>query len=146
MKAGYKYPFLDPSLSWATRIDDLVSRLTLDEIVQQTMTFYTDPGTVGVPRLGIKPYPWITECLRGQVDTNGTAFPQALGLSSAFRYIFVLYMVLRVSARKEFMGGTPARRRRALSGGSGRGPSPRNFLFQDPWRCVFRASESVNPD
>ena len=46
----------------------------------------------------------------------------------------------RVSARKKFMGGTPARRRGALSGGLGK------FLFQDPRRCVFRASESVNPD
>ena len=36
-------------------------------------------------RLGIKPYVWQTECLRGQMKTNATAFPQALGLAATFR-------------------------------------------------------------
>ena len=32
----YKYPFLDPSLPWDKRVDDLVGRLTVDEIAKQT--------------------------------------------------------------------------------------------------------------
>ncbi len=36
-------------------------------------------------RLGIKPYVWQTECLRGQVHSNTTAFPQALGLAASWR-------------------------------------------------------------
>lgn len=41
-----------------------------------------------VPRLGIGPYNWNTECLRGDAEAPGwaTAFPQALGLAAAFRY------------------------------------------------------------
>ena len=33
---NYKYPFQDPSLPWDQRVDDLVGRLTLDEIAKQT--------------------------------------------------------------------------------------------------------------
>lgn len=41
-----------------------------------------------IPRLGIGPYNWNTECLRGDAEAPGwaTAFPQALGLAAAFRY------------------------------------------------------------
>lgn len=80
----YKYPFLDPSLPWDDRVDDLVGRLTLDELVNQTITLYSIP-TFGVPRLGVRSYVWITECLRGVGGTYGTAFPQALGLAAMFR-------------------------------------------------------------
>ena len=41
-----------------------------------------------IERLGIKPYPWGTECLRGDVQAGpATAFPQALGLSAIFRFL-----------------------------------------------------------
>ena len=33
---SYKYPFQDPSLPWDQRVDDLVGRLTIDEIAKQT--------------------------------------------------------------------------------------------------------------
>ncbi len=84
VSSKYAYPFLDPELEWADRVDDLVGRLTLEEIVPQTMTIY-GKETPGIPRLGINPYIWITECLSGQVNTNGTAFPQAIGLGATFR-------------------------------------------------------------
>jgi hypothetical protein len=34
------YPFQNYNLSWDARVDDLVSRLTIDEIVTQTMAEY----------------------------------------------------------------------------------------------------------
>ena len=65
-------PYMDTKLDWDKRVDDLVSRLTLEEIVPQT----SDNGPVpGIDRLGIKPYVWSTECIRGEVGTNTTAFP-----------------------------------------------------------------------
>ena len=79
------FPFQNTSLTWEDRVDDLVSRLSLEEIVPQTWASYHKP-TPAIPRLGIKPYVWITECLRGQMRTDTTAFPQALGLASSFRY------------------------------------------------------------
>lgn len=41
-----------------------------------------------IDRLGIGPYNWNTECLRGDVEAYGwaTSYPQALGLAASFRY------------------------------------------------------------
>ncbi|XP_067675105.1 uncharacterized protein [Haliotis asinina] len=85
---GYDYPFQDPSLSWETRVDDLVSRLTIEEIQEQMAR--GGAGSSGgpapaIPRLGIGPYSWNTECLRGDVQAgNATSFPQAIGLAASF--------------------------------------------------------------
>ena len=85
--AAYQYPFQNPSLSWEARVDDLAGRLTLDEIVPQTLAVYGS-HTPAIPRLGIKPYVWITECVRGEVGTNTTAFPHSIGLAASFRSVF----------------------------------------------------------
>lgn len=63
------YPFQNISLSWDERVDDLISRLTIDEIVDQlSHGGYSDAGpTPPIPRLGINSYSWNTECLRGDV-------------------------------------------------------------------------------
>ena len=82
--SGYDYPFRDPSLPWDQRVDDLVGRLTLEEIVPQLSTYYfVIPPEI--PRLGIKPYTWITNCIHGVRDNPATAFPQVLGHSATFR-------------------------------------------------------------
>ena len=85
VRGQYKYRFLDPNLPWNDRVDDLVGRLTLEEMVNQTMT-----GINGIDRLGIKPYVWSTECLSGHVGQFATAFPQSLGLAATFRYTYFL--------------------------------------------------------
>lgn len=63
------YPFQNVSLSWDERVDDLVSRLFIDEIIiQLTYGGYRDAEPApAIPRLGIGPYNWNTECLRGEV-------------------------------------------------------------------------------
>ena len=84
--SGYDYPFRDPSLPWDRRVDDLVGRLTLEEIVPQLTTYlYYFVKPPEIPRLGIKPYTWITECIHGVRQSDATAFPQVLGLSATFR-------------------------------------------------------------
>ena len=41
---------------------------------------YTGPAP-GIPRLGIKPYQWGTECLSGDVRAGpATSFPQSIGM------------------------------------------------------------------
>ena len=80
----WTYPFQDPTLPWNQRVDDLVSRLSVEEIVPQTKAVYGGQ-TPAIPRLNIKPYIWISECLHGQTETNGTAFPMAIGLAATFR-------------------------------------------------------------
>lgn len=74
------YPFMNPDLPVKTRVDDLVSRLTLEEKIQQMQ--HTAPA---VDRLGIPQYNWWNECLHG-VARNGiaTVFPQAIGMAATF--------------------------------------------------------------
>src|SRR6218665_261483 len=78
------FPFEDPSLPWDQRVDDLVSRLTLEDIVPQTEAVYGG-HTPAIPGLNILPYVWISECLHGDASTHGTAFPQSIGLAATFR-------------------------------------------------------------
>ncbi|KAK7108548.1 uncharacterized protein [Littorina saxatilis] len=85
------YPFRNVSLPWDARVDDIVKRLTLEEM--QLQMARGGAGNIGGPapaisRLGIGPYEWDTECLRGDVSAPGdaTSFPQAIGLAAAFSY------------------------------------------------------------
>jgi beta-glucosidase len=75
-----QYPFQDPSLPIKERAKDLVSRLTLEEKVQQMM--YNAPA---IERLGIPAYPWWSECLHGVARAGkATVFPQAIGMAASF--------------------------------------------------------------
>src|SRR5579864_2137130 len=66
-------PFRDPSVPIAARVDDLVSRMTLEEKVPQML--HAAPA---IPRLGIPAYNWWSEGLHGVANTGyATAFPQA---------------------------------------------------------------------
>jgi beta-glucosidase len=73
-------PFMNSDLPLSERVNDLVSRLTLDEKILQMQ--YTAPA---VERLGIPQYNWWNECLHG-VARNGiaTVFPQAIGMAATF--------------------------------------------------------------
>ncbi|KAM9369662.1 uncharacterized protein LRP34_010269 [Phaethornis superciliosus] len=82
------FPFQDPALPWHRRLDDLMGRLSPEELVLQVARGGAmDNGPAPpIPRLGIGPYNWNTECLRGDAEAPGwaTAFPQALGLAATF--------------------------------------------------------------
>lgn len=77
----YNYPFQNPSLSVSERVNDLVSRLTLEEKVYQMMN-----STPAITRLGIPPYDWWNECLHGVARTkyHTTSYPQAIGMAATF--------------------------------------------------------------
>ena len=72
--------YLDVALSIETRVDDLVSRMTLEEKVSQMV--HDAPA---IERLGIPKYNWWNECLHG-VGRAGvaTVFPQAIGLAATW--------------------------------------------------------------
>ncbi|MEE6484296.1 hypothetical protein FKM82_013830 [Ascaphus truei] len=85
---GQEYPFMDPSLPWDDRVKDLIGRLTLKEMMLQMArggVMQNGPAPP-ITRLGVKPYSWNTECLRGDALAPGwaTSFPQALGLAASF--------------------------------------------------------------
>lgn len=84
------FPFCHTSLPIHQRVQDLVSRLTIDEKISQLVN--TAPG---IPRLGIPPYEWWSEALHGVsysgpgINFNGgiksaTSFPQVILTSSSF--------------------------------------------------------------
>ncbi|XP_005105835.1 probable beta-D-xylosidase 7 [Aplysia californica] len=98
------FPFRNTSLPWNERVDDLVSRLTLEEIqVQMSRGGAGDFGGPAppIPRLGIGAYNWDTECLRGDVQAveNATGFPQAIGLAATFS-LDILYNVARATGQE----------------------------------------------
>ncbi len=70
--------YLDPAAPLEARVQDLVSRLTLEEkasLLKNT--------TDGVPRLGIPRYDWWNEALHGVARAGeATVFPQAIGLAA----------------------------------------------------------------
>ncbi|MCI7768672.1 MAG: glycoside hydrolase family 3 C-terminal domain-containing protein [Oscillospiraceae bacterium] len=78
-----KLPYLDESLSYKERVDDLLSRLTLDEKINMLSTHHHS-----IERLGIKEWFIGTECARGYVthdnDRPSTVFPQPIGMASMF--------------------------------------------------------------
>ena len=72
--------YLDETLSFEERAKDLVSKMTLEEKVFQTL--YTAPA---IERLGVKAYNWWNEALHGVARAGvATVFPQAIGLGATF--------------------------------------------------------------
>src|SRR5947199_9212432 len=72
--------YLDPSLPLEQRVNDLVSRMTLEEKVSQMQDV-----AAAVPRLGIPSYNWWNEGLHGVARSGiATVFPQAIGLAATF--------------------------------------------------------------
>jgi beta-glucosidase len=75
-----RLPYLDTSLPVEQRVDDLVSRMTLEEKVLQMQ--HTAPA---IPRLGIPSYDWWNEALHGVARSGyATVFPQAIGMAATW--------------------------------------------------------------
>ncbi len=122
-------PYLDRSLPQKERVDDLISRMTLEE--KASMMTNTTPG---VPRLGIPKYNWWSEALHGVANAGtATVFPQAIGLAAMWNEPFQqeIATVIGIEGRAKFNGyvGTP------LEGEIFRGLtfwSPNVNIFRDP--------------
>ena len=76
----HTFPYQDVKLDFEIRVDDLVSRMTLEEKVSQ-LDHYAD----AVDHLGIPQYNWWNECLHGVARAGkATVFPQAIGMAATF--------------------------------------------------------------
>lgn len=75
-----KPDYLDHTIPMARRVDDLISRMTLEEKIAQM-----GHSAKAIPRLQIPEYNWWNECLHG-VARAGTAtvFPQAIALAATW--------------------------------------------------------------
>lgn len=87
------YPFCDTTLPAAERASDLVSRLTLEELIAQTSSI-----APAIPRLGINAYNWRSNCVHGWTASGGnwpaglywTVFPAPINLAATFDRSVVL--------------------------------------------------------
>ncbi|HWT02494.1 MAG TPA: glycoside hydrolase family 3 C-terminal domain-containing protein [Pyrinomonadaceae bacterium] len=73
-------PYKNPALPIERRVEDLVSRMTLEEKIAQMMN-----KAPAVERLGIPAYDWWNEALHGVARAGvATVFPQAVGLAATW--------------------------------------------------------------
>jgi beta-glucosidase len=72
--------YLDPRLSIDVRVDDLISRMTLEEKASQVVN-----QARAIPRLKVAEYDWWSEALHGVANAGtATVFPEPIGLAATF--------------------------------------------------------------
>jgi beta-glucosidase len=77
--------YRNTSLPIEQRVDDLISRMTLEEKVRQMQ--YAAPA---IPRLGVRSYDWMSEALHGVAFSGyATVFPQAIGMAATWDHNLV---------------------------------------------------------
>jgi beta-glucosidase len=76
-----KFPFQNTTLNFEARVNDLVSRLTLEEKVSQMLN-----SSPAISRLEIPAYDWWNETLHGVARTpfKTTVYPQAIAMAATF--------------------------------------------------------------
>jgi len=79
-KYGDQPPYKNPELSIEERVDDLISRMSLEEKVSQLVN-----DAPAIPGLDVPKYNWWNECLHGVARAGrATVFPQAIGLAATW--------------------------------------------------------------
>src|SRR6266571_5206718 len=120
--------YLDTTLPIPQRVNDLVSRMTLEEKVSQLQDV-----APAIPRLGIPAYNWWNEALHGVARSGlATSFPQAIGLAATWddSLIFQMATVISDEARAKHHDYVRAGSRQRYQGLTFW--SPNINLFRDP--------------
>ncbi|HEX7844925.1 MAG TPA: glycoside hydrolase family 3 N-terminal domain-containing protein [Chitinophagaceae bacterium] len=120
------YPFRNSQEPIEKRINDLISRLSIEEKI--ALTGYNSPG---VQRLGIPAYNWWNEALHGVARAGlATVFPQAIGMAATFNDSLMLEVGDVIS--------TEARAKYNLSTNEGRHLQYMGLTFWSPNINIFR--------
>jgi beta-glucosidase len=125
---GPSEPYLDPDAALDDRVEDLVSRMTLEEKVSQLL--YEAPA---IERLGIPEYNWWNEALHGVARAGrATVFPQAIGLAATWDTALMLRVATVISdeARAKYHESARQGRRGIYEGLTFW--SPNINIFRDP--------------
>ncbi len=121
-------PSLNDALPIATRVNDLVSRMTLAEKVSQMKDV-----APAIDRLGIPAYNWWNEALHGVARSGlATVFPQAIGIAATWNEPLVFRMATVISDEgrakyHEYVRNNSRQRYQGLTFWS-----PNINLFRDP--------------
>src|SRR5208283_2501989 len=85
-------PYLNPSLPIDQRVNDLISRMTLEEKASQLVN-----QARAIPRLQVPAYDWWSESLHGVAVNGTTEFPEPIGLASMFDAPAIHEMAIAIS-------------------------------------------------
>jgi beta-glucosidase len=89
--AGQTYK--DPHQPLEKRVDDLLSRMTLEEKASQLLS-----ASPAIDRLGVPAYDWWNECLHGVARAGrATVFPETIGVAATWDANLVLRMATAIS-------------------------------------------------
>jgi beta-glucosidase len=121
-------PYLDPSQPINVRVDDLISRMTLEEKATQLVN-----QARAIPRLQVPAYDWWSEALHGVANAGtATVFPEPIGLAATFDppLIHEMAVVIGTEARAKHNQAVRAGRRDIMEGLDFW--SPNINIFRDP--------------
>ncbi len=120
--------YLDPSQPINVRVDDLISKMTLEEKASQLVN-----QARAIPRLQIPEYDWWSEALHGVANAGtATVFPEPIGLAATFDapLIHEMAVVIGTEARAKYNQAVRAGRRDIMEGLDFW--SPNINIFRDP--------------
>ena len=120
--------YLDPSQPIDVRVDDLISRMTLEEKASQLVN-----QARAIPRLQVPAYDWWSEALHGVANAGtATVFPEPIGLAATFDdpLIHEMAVVIGIEARAKHNQAVGAGRRDIMEGLDFW--SPNINIFRDP--------------
>jgi len=120
--------YLNPALPVNVRVDDLLSRMTLEEKASQLVN-----QSRAIPRLGVPAYDWWSEALHGVARAGiATVFPEPIGLAATFDppLIHDMAVVIGIEGRAKHNQAVRAGRRDIMEGLDFW--SPNINIFRDP--------------
>ena len=119
--------YLNPALPVQQRIDDLISRMTLEEKASQLVN-----QSRAIPRLSVPAYDWWSEALHGVAAGTATVFPEPIGLAASFDppLIHDMAVVVGTEGRAKHNMAVRAGRRKIFEGLTFW--SPNINIFRDP--------------
>jgi beta-glucosidase len=120
--------YLDPSQPVSVRVDDLVSKMSLEEKASQLVN-----QARAIPRLQVPAYDWWSEALHGVANAGtATVFPEPIGLAATFDVSLIhdMAVVIGTEARAKHNQAVRAGRRDIMEGLDFW--SPNINIFRDP--------------
>ena len=120
--------YLDANAPLEARVQDLVSRMTLQEKISQMVY-----NSAGIPRLNVPEYNWWSEALHG-VGRSGvaTVFPQAIGLAATFNDSLAFQVANAVSDEARAMFNEAVKKDYRMKYGGLTFWTPNINIFRDP--------------